>query len=121
MQQVYIGWRIPGFRKFLKIMQSYELSSEAQYRLSVLQWHFSEGEKNSTATARHFGLHRNTVGKWQRIPQVLRCGMHRSGHRAHILKTQISEDEYIAKLHPANPKVHTMYVTHTVKRDKYFL
>lgn len=64
MQQVYIGWRIPGFRKFLKIMQSYDLSSEAQYRLSVLQWHFNSSEECVAATGRHFGLHRNTVSKW---------------------------------------------------------
>jgi transposase InsO family protein len=64
MQQLYIGWRIPGFRKFLRILQSYDLSSEAQYRLSVLQWHFGVGEESTVATARHFGLHRNTIGKW---------------------------------------------------------
>lgn len=64
MQQLYIGWRIPGFRKFLRILQQYDLSSEAQYRLSVLQWHFGVGEECAVATARHFGLHRNTIGKW---------------------------------------------------------
>ena len=64
MQQLYIGWRIPGFRKFLRILQQYDLSPEAQYRLSVLQWHFGAGEECTVATARHFGLHRNTIGKW---------------------------------------------------------
>lgn len=64
MQQLYIGWRIPGFRKFLKIMQFHDLSFEAQYRLSVLQWYFTSGNRNASATARHFGLHRNCVGKW---------------------------------------------------------
>jgi transposase InsO family protein len=64
MQQLYIGWRVPGFRKFLHILQSYDISPEAQYRLSVLQWHFGAGEENTLATARHFGLHRNTIGKW---------------------------------------------------------
>ena len=64
MQQYYIGWRVPGFRKFLKIMDQYDLSSEAQYRLSVLSWYFTNGDKNASATARHFGLHRNTVTKW---------------------------------------------------------
>jgi transposase InsO family protein len=62
MQQLYIGWRIPGFRKFCRILQSYDLSSEAQYRLSVIQWHLQE--RNIAATARHFSLHRNTVAKW---------------------------------------------------------
>ena len=66
MQQYYIGWRVPGFRKFLQIMDQYNLSSEAQYRLSVLSWYFTNGEKNASATARHFGLHRNTVTKWLR-------------------------------------------------------
>lgn len=63
MQQLYIGWRIPGFRKFLRIMQQYDLNSEAQYRLSVIQWYLTAGEKNASVTARHFSLHRNTVGK----------------------------------------------------------
>jgi len=67
MQQVYIGWRIPGFRKFLRIMQHYDVSPEAQYRLSVLQWHVTTGERNIAATARHFHLHRNTIGKWMKL------------------------------------------------------
>lgn len=45
-------------------MQQYDLSHEAQYRLSVLGWYFNEGEKNSSLTARHFRLHRNTIQKW---------------------------------------------------------
>lgn len=65
MQQLYIGWRVPGFRKFFQILQQYDLSSEAQYRLSVIQWHLRE--RNITATARHFSLHRNTVAKWLKL------------------------------------------------------
>lgn len=64
MQQLYIGWRIPGFRKFLRIMEQYDLSPEAQYRLSVIQWYLTTGEKDASMTAKHFTLHRNTVGKW---------------------------------------------------------
>ncbi|MCK5017687.1 MAG: transposase family protein, partial [Candidatus Peribacteraceae bacterium] len=64
MQQVYIGWRVPGFKKFLKIMDQYDLSPDAQYRLSVLSWYFTVGERNACATARHFKLHRNTLNKW---------------------------------------------------------
>ena len=60
----YIGWNIPGFRKHLRILQQYDLSPDAQYRLSVIQWYFSVGEKSIALTARHFHLHRNTVGKW---------------------------------------------------------
>lgn len=64
MQIRYIGWHVPGFRKFLKILQHYDLSTEAIYRLSVIQWYLTEGEKDTSATARHFHLHRNTVAKW---------------------------------------------------------
>lgn len=67
MQQVYIGWKIPGFRKFLRIMQQYELSTEAQYRLTVIQWYMTTGRKNASMTARHFSLHRNTIDKWLRL------------------------------------------------------
>ena len=67
MQQYYIGWRVRGFRTFCKMMQQYDLSPEAQYRLSVLGWYFNEGEKNASLTARHFRLHRNTIQKWLRI------------------------------------------------------
>ena len=64
MQQYYIGWRVKGFRSFTKMMQQYDLSVEAQYRLSVIGWYFNEGERNASLTARHFRLHRNTIQKW---------------------------------------------------------
>ncbi len=64
MQQYYIGWHVPGFKKFLHIMDQYDLSPDAQYRLSVLSWYFTTGEHNASATARHFRLHRNTINKW---------------------------------------------------------
>lgn len=64
MQQVYIGWHVPGFQKFLRILQQYDLSPEAQYRLSVIQWHRNSTGRSIAATARHFSLHRNTVSKW---------------------------------------------------------
>jgi transposase InsO family protein len=67
MQQLYIGWRLPGFKNFYKILQQYDLSHEAQYRLSVLHWYFNEGQHNACLTARHFRLHRNTVDKWVHV------------------------------------------------------
>lgn len=64
MQQLYLGWRIKGFGKFLEIGQRYKLSLEAQFRLTVIGYYHNDGQKNAVKTGRHFGLHRNTVGKW---------------------------------------------------------
>jgi transposase InsO family protein len=67
MQQLYIGWRIKGFKRFVDMGRRYNLSPEAQFRLSVIGYYHNGGQKNSSKTARHFGLHRNTVGKWLAI------------------------------------------------------
>jgi len=64
MQQLYIGWRVRGFRRAYEMAKKYDLSSEAQYRLNVLHWYHNEGNSNISLTGRHFGLHRNTVSKW---------------------------------------------------------
>jgi len=67
MQQYYIGWHVRGFKTMYDIAKKYDLSPEAQYRLSVLHWYHNEGESNASLTARHFGLHRNTIQKWLKI------------------------------------------------------
>lgn len=66
MRQLYIGRWLKGFRKFYEIGQRFNLSPEAQYRLNVIGYYFNNG-KNACATARHFGLHRNTVGRWLKL------------------------------------------------------
>ena len=40
--------------------QRYKLS----FRLTVIGYYHNEGGKNAAKTARHFGIHRNTVYKW---------------------------------------------------------
>jgi len=67
MQQLYIGWRVKGFRKFIELGQQYKLSPEAQFRLTVIGYYHNEGKKNVSRTGRRFGLHRNTVRKWLSI------------------------------------------------------
>lgn len=67
MQIVYLGWRVKGFRKFLELGQHHKLSTEAQFRLMVIGYYHNEGRKNALKTGRHFGLHRNTVGKWIKL------------------------------------------------------
>lgn len=67
MRIVYIGRWIKGFKKFYEIGQQYNLSPDAQYRLTVITYYFNQGNKNASLTARYFGLHRNTVNNWLRI------------------------------------------------------
>ena len=67
MQQLYIGWRVRGFKTAYNLAKKYDLSPDAQYRLSVLHWYHNEGKSNASLTARHFGLHRNTIQKWLKL------------------------------------------------------
>ena len=64
MQQLYIGWRIKGFKKFYELGQRFNLTPEAQYRLTVIGYYFNQGQQNASYTGRHFGIHRNTIMKW---------------------------------------------------------
>ncbi len=64
MHYINVGWKIPGFYKFIQFGKSYNLSSEAQYRLKVIGLYFTKFNKNTKLTARYVGLHRNTVSKY---------------------------------------------------------
>ena len=121
MRQLYIGWRIPGFRKFLRILQSYDLSPDAQYRLSVLQWHFTIGERNAAMTARHFSLHRNTVGKWlvlfnPRNPKSLEPKPRVPIH-TYRTKHPVEYTQHVVALKKAKPYYGKEKIARILKRD----
>jgi transposase InsO family protein len=67
MQQLYIGWRIKGFKKFYELGLKFKLSPEAEFRLSVIAYYFNKGGKNARKTANCFNLHRNTVRNWLKL------------------------------------------------------
>ena len=64
MRQLYIGRGIKGINTFFRLGQLYNLTPEADYRLKVLGYYFSTGNKNASATGRYFGIHRNTISAW---------------------------------------------------------
>lgn len=108
MQQLYIGWRIKGFRKFYELGLRFKLSPEAEFRLSVIAYYFNKACKDATKTAHCFNLHRNTVHKWLKLfdPNDLsklepksRTPYNRD-KRIHISQTVIDRIIYWKKLYP---------------------
>lgn len=67
MRIINIGWNVKGFRSFIALGQKFNLSPEAEYRLKVIGTYFNKFKENKDQTARYFGLHRNTVGKYLRL------------------------------------------------------
>jgi transposase InsO family protein len=67
MRTLYIGRWLRGINTFFRLGHQYNISPEADYRLKVIGYYFGPGKENASATARHFGLHRNTVGSWIKI------------------------------------------------------
>ena len=64
MRIINIGWKVKGFRSFVKLGQRFNLSPEAEYRLKVIGYYFNKFNEDASKTGRYFGLHRNTVGKY---------------------------------------------------------
>lgn len=64
MKFINVGWKIPGFRKFIKLGERYQLSPEALYRLEIVGLYTNKFNKNASKTARYVGIHRNTVQKY---------------------------------------------------------
>jgi len=67
MQQLYIGWRIKGFKKLYNLGLKFKLSPEAEFRLSVIAYYSGKSGKSIGKTANCFNLHRNTVSKWLKL------------------------------------------------------
>ena len=64
MKIINIGWKVKGFRSFIKIGEKFNLSPEAEYRLKVIGLYFNKFNRNTSLTGRYVGLHRNTVNKY---------------------------------------------------------
>ena len=67
MRIINIGWKVKGFRSFIKLGQRFNLSPEAEYRLKVICLYFNKFNKNASKTARYFNIHRNAVSKYVRL------------------------------------------------------
>lgn len=76
----------------VKTARALGLSRGARLRLAWLHWHQLHG-RSATLTCRHFGIHRNTFGKWQRRfnPANLRSLEEGSRRPAHVRYRQASQ------------------------------
>jgi len=58
------GTLLPGARSIaLGVWRTENLTQEARKRVKVLDWHRAH-RGNASLTARHFGIHRETLGIW---------------------------------------------------------
>ena len=67
MRIQYIGWKVPGFNRFIKLGQHFKISPEAEYRLKIIALYFAKFKKDASKTGRYVGLHRNTVMKYLKL------------------------------------------------------
>lgn len=64
------GHIVPGAVTLASWTQNKDISKQAKQRLMMIDWHKHHG-KNTSLTARHFGVERRTIRKWLRRFSVL--------------------------------------------------
>lgn len=81
------GKILPGATSLVRWAKTLEaLTPKARWRLKAIDWHRAH-RKNKSLTARHFGLHRETIGIWyKRFQEQGVLGLNDQSRRPHHLR-----------------------------------
>lgn len=75
-----------------------KLTEQAKHRIKILDWHKAHG-KNSSLTARHFGIGRMTLFRWQkRVEKFGLLGLNESSKKPKRLRTPVTPWPVIARI-----------------------
>lgn len=93
------GTLLPGARAIANSSAlTDKLTDEAKHRIRVLDWHKAHG-KNSSLTARHFGIGRMTLFRWQkRVEKFGMLGLNESSKKPKRLRQPVTSWPIIARI-----------------------
>lgn len=74
------------------------ISKRAKERLKIIDWHIAHN-KNQSLTARHFGIQRETIRKWQqRLKEGGPAALNDKSHRPHHSRKPVTAQEAVAEV-----------------------